>query len=51
MIAEGLEEKTIAVDLGLSIYTVKSHKKNMMRKAKVKNAAELVRYDMANLLI
>jgi len=49
--ANGLSEKQIADTLSLSIHTIKTHRKNMLKKAGVKNAAELVRYGMANLLI
>lgn len=49
--ADGLSEKQIADRLCLSIHTVKSHRKNMVRKAGVKNSAELVKYGIANLLI
>jgi DNA-binding CsgD family transcriptional regulator len=43
-IAEGLDGKLIAKKLNLSEHTVISHRKKMLRKAQVKNTAELVRY-------
>jgi len=49
--ADGHPEKQIADTLSISINTVKTHRKNMLKKASVKNAAELVRFGMANLLI
>lgn len=51
MTAQGLTEKQIADRLSLSIFTIKTHRKNMFRKARVKNSAELVRYGIANLSI
>lgn len=51
LMAQGLPEKQIADKLNLSISTIKKHKSNMMKKAGVRNAAELVRYAAANLLI
>lgn len=49
--ANGLSEKEIADRLLLSLHTIKSHRKNMIRKTGVKNSAELVKYGIANLLI
>lgn len=49
--ANGLSEKEIADRLSISLHTIKSHRKNMIRKTGVKNAAELVRFGVANLII
>ena len=49
--ARGYSEKQIADRLSLSLYTVKSHRKKMLRKAGVRNAPALVRFGIANLLI
>jgi len=49
--ASGFSEKQIADQLFLSIHTIKTHRKNMVKKAGVKNAAELVRFGIANFII
>jgi|GEM_PF-1608467 len=49
--ADGLTESTIAQKMGISIQTVKTHRKNLFRKTGVKNSMELVRFAMANLII
>ncbi|HZY78086.1 MAG TPA: LuxR C-terminal-related transcriptional regulator [Cyclobacteriaceae bacterium] len=49
--AEGLTEADIARRLGLSIYTVKTHRKNLFRKTGTRNAPELVRFGISHLLI
>jgi DNA-binding CsgD family transcriptional regulator len=49
--ANGLTEKEIADKLSISIQTVKSHRKNLIRRTGVKNSAELIKYCMANLVI
>lgn len=41
-IANGKSEIDISEELNITIHTVKSHKKNIFRKTKVKNSAELV---------
>jgi len=43
-IAEGQTTKEIAVDLGLSVKTVESHRINLMRKLDIHETATLVRY-------
>jgi len=49
--AEGFSQKEIADRLSISIQTVKTHRKNLIRRLNVKNSAELVKYCMANLII
>jgi len=49
--AEGLSEKEIANRLSVSINTIKSHRRSMIKKTGVKNTSELMRFAMANLLI
>lgn len=46
-IIEGLSSQEISEKLHLSVRTISNHRANMMRKAKVKNTAELVRLAMA----
>lgn len=45
-IADGTSSKQIAGELSISIQTVKNHRKNMLKKTKAKNCAELVRMFM-----
>jgi len=49
--AQGLKEAEVAARMSIGIQTVKTYKKNLFRKTGCKNAAELVRYGVANLLI
>lgn len=51
LIAEGLTEKEIAERLFISVQTVKTHRKNLLRKTGVRNSMELIRYSTANLII
>lgn len=44
LVALGLESNEIAEKLYISIHTVKTHRKNLMRKLKVNNGAELMRF-------
>lgn len=44
LIAEGLTNKQIAEKLYLSIHTIHTHRKNIMKKLGIKSASELVRY-------
>ncbi len=46
--SQGHPEKVIADMLSLSIETIKTHRKNMLQKAKAKNSVELVRMGIAN---
>jgi DNA-binding CsgD family transcriptional regulator len=50
LIIDGFSEKQISDILCISLYTVKTHKKNMMKKANVRNVAELASYGMANFM-
>lgn len=47
----GYSEKQIADVLSLSTHTIKTHRKNMLRKAGVRNAPALVHFGRANLII
>jgi len=49
--SHGHTEAAIAKQLGISIQTVKTHRKNLFQKTGVKNSIELVRFAMANLII
>ena len=49
--ARGFSEKQIAAALYLSPNTVKTHRKNMLKKAGVANAPALVLFGVANLII
>ena len=44
LLAWGYLNSEVAVRLGLSVKTIESHKYNAMRKLKIRNRAELVRY-------
>jgi DNA-binding CsgD family transcriptional regulator len=49
--ARGLKESEVAAQMRIGIQTVKTYKKNLFRKTGCKNAAELVRFGVANLLL
>lgn len=49
--AQGMREADIAQQMGVSLQTIKTHKKNLFHKTGAKNATELVKYSMANFLI
>ncbi len=51
MIAMGRQNEEIADTLFLSFYTVKTHRKNLMKKLKLNNAADLVRFAFENKLL
>jgi DNA-binding NarL/FixJ family response regulator len=50
-IAQGLPNKLIARDLGLSVKTVEKHRSNLMRKLSLHNTAEVTMYAMKNGLV
>jgi DNA-binding NarL/FixJ family response regulator len=47
-VAEGLGNKQVATALGISVKTVESHRRNIMRKLGLKSTADLVRYAVRN---
>lgn len=49
--ALGFSEKQIAAKLSRSIYTVKTHRKKMFRKAHVANASQLVHFALTHAII
>jgi len=51
MIANGLTNPAIADQLYLSLSTVDTHRKSLMRKLNIKNTALLIRYAMENNII
>jgi DNA-binding NarL/FixJ family response regulator len=51
MVAEGRSNASIAAELGLSVRTVESHRKNMMHKMRFENQAALVKWACAAGLI
>jgi two-component system response regulator DegU len=48
LIIDGLSSREIAEKLGSSVRTIDNHRANMMKKNKVKNAAELVKLAIEN---
>ena len=51
MIAEGLTNPAIAAKLFLSLSTVDTHRKSLMRKLNIKNTALLIRYAIEHKMI
>ena len=51
MIAEGLTNEQIAIQLFLSKHTVNTHRKNIMAKLGVKNTAGIVMYAVKTNLV
>jgi two-component system, NarL family, response regulator DegU len=51
LIVQGSSNREIADSLSISIRTIEVHRSNMMKKLKVKNAVELVKYAMENNLV
>ena len=49
--AEGKSNKEIATDLGLSVYTVETHRRNLMAKMNLHSPAELILYAVRKRLI
>lgn len=46
--AKGLSNKEIAEEMDLSVYTIETHKKNMMNKTVTKNALQLLQWARQN---
>ncbi|MBL4654817.1 MAG: response regulator transcription factor [Bacteroidia bacterium] len=44
LIADGMSNKEIAEHLFISVRTVETHRKNLMKKIKVKNTAEIIKF-------
>lgn len=42
LVAAGMSSKEISAKLNVSFHTVQTHRKNMMKKLGVRNAAELI---------
>ncbi len=51
LLAEGHPNRQIAVELGISVKTVESHRANVMRKLELGSLADLVRYAIRNRLV
>lgn len=51
LVIEGKTSQQIADELGLSIYTVSNHRKNILQKANCSNVIELMRWSMQNNLM
>ena len=50
-VADGISSKLIGEKLNISVRTVETHRKNILKKVKVKNTAELVSYLQKNALL
>jgi DNA-binding NarL/FixJ family response regulator len=51
LVAEGLGNKQVGTTLGISVKTVESHRRNIMRKLGLKSSADLVRYAVRDGLV
>ncbi len=51
LLAEGRSNKEVAATLGLSVYTVETHRTNLMQKLNLHNTAEIVLYAVRKKLI
>jgi DNA-binding NarL/FixJ family response regulator len=51
LISEGFTNQEIATRLFLTVYTIDSHRKNMLTKFNVKNTAALIKIAVSNQLI
>lgn len=51
LLAEGRSNKEVAATLGLSLYTVETHRTNMMQKLNLHNTAEIVLYAVRKKII
>lgn len=50
-LADGLTSETIAEDLCISLHTVRTHRKNILKKLELHNSSELVQYAFNNGII
>lgn len=50
-LTEGKSNKEIAVEMGISVKTVETHRSNLLRKLKLHSIAELVRYALVHGLV
>ncbi|MBA4850280.1 response regulator transcription factor [Emticicia sp. BO119] len=50
-ISEGLNSEQIATKLYISVHTVKTHRKNMLRRTNSSNSADLIRYGIEHKLL
>lgn len=50
LVAQGMQNNEIAEELHISLFTVKSHRKNILSKLNLRNTADLVRYCFENKL-
>ena len=48
LVARGLTNKQVASELGLSVYTVETHMKNIFAKLKVPNRGAAIRFAIDN---
>ena len=51
LIASGLSNKRIAIELGRSVKTIEKHRANLMRKLRLHNVAEVTRFAMQSGLL
>ena len=51
LLAEGRSNKDVAATLGLSLYTIETHRTNMMQKLNLHNTAEIVLYAVRKKII
>ncbi len=51
LVGQGKDAETISEKLFLSVFTVRTHKKNIMKKLGLSNVAEMVHYAMKNNLV
>ena len=51
LLSEGKSSKEVASVLDLSVKTAETHRSNIMRKLKIHNVTELVRYAVRNRII
>jgi len=51
LVAEGRSNKEIAASLNLSVYTIETHRSNIMKKLNVKNVHGLIRYALRKKIV